>query len=412
MRYEKYNVSNNEQKGLFVCSRGTRLTKSDRTIGTIPLLTAGVGLGEGVAEFISENSKMTMYKNDITIDMFGLCYYHDYSHYGDDNIHFLVNDNVPPQAKLYIATVLSKALHGFSYGRQFRMNLLNTLTITLPTLDDLDENSPYSDEGFVPDFDYMQERIAELEQERIAELEQYLVATDLNDYELSQEDIATLTHSLTHSLTADNEKSNRENAIENGIQIRPFRCGTLFNIHPTKAYKLSNEDIFKDGGNTPVASNSSNNNGIAGYSNLEPTEKGGIITFSDTTTGADTMFYQPVDFIGYPHVQGMYTKISNAWNEKTLQYFISALKKASGSGWSYSNKFNRKLVAEMQPLLPIKTDCNNNPIIDPSCCFHESGYIPDFEYMEKYIKIIEKLVIADVVKFKDSMIAKTKEVIQ
>jgi hypothetical protein len=32
--------------------------------------------------------------------------------------------------------------------------------------------------------------------------------------------------------------------------------------------------------------------------------------------------------------------------------------------------------------------------------------------MEKYIAVIEKLVIADVVKFKDSMIAKTKEVIQ
>ena len=33
-----------------------------------------------------------------------------------------------------------------------------------------------------------QERIAELEQERIAELEQYLIATGLNDYELTDED--------------------------------------------------------------------------------------------------------------------------------------------------------------------------------------------------------------------------------
>lgn len=49
----------------------------------------------------------------------------------------------------------------------------------------------------------------------------------------------------------------------------PFRCRTLFDIHPTKAYKLSNENIFKDGGSTLVVSNSSNNNGIAGYSNLK-----------------------------------------------------------------------------------------------------------------------------------------------
>lgn len=38
------------------------------------------------------------------------------------------------------------------------------------------------------DWEYMQERITELEQERITELEQYLIATGLNDYELTDED--------------------------------------------------------------------------------------------------------------------------------------------------------------------------------------------------------------------------------
>ena len=45
----------------------------------------------------------------------------------------------------------------------------------------------------------MQERIEELEQERIEELEQYLVATGLNDYELTDEDIKTL--SLVSGIT-------------------------------------------------------------------------------------------------------------------------------------------------------------------------------------------------------------------
>ena len=201
MRYEKYNVSNNNQKGLFTCSRGVRLTKLDRIVGNIPLLTAGVGLGEGVTGYISPNPKMTLYANDITIDMFGLCYYHDYEHYGDDNIHFLVNDNISDKAKLYITSCLSKVVQGYSYSNQFRMRILDCLTITLPTLDELDENSPYSEEGFVPDFEYMQERIEELEQERIEELEQYLVATGLNDYELTDEDIETLSLSLVSGIT-------------------------------------------------------------------------------------------------------------------------------------------------------------------------------------------------------------------
>ena len=47
------------------------------------------------------------------------------------------------------------------------------------------------------DWEYMQERITELEQERITELEQYLIATGLNDYELTDEDKDILVTQLT-----------------------------------------------------------------------------------------------------------------------------------------------------------------------------------------------------------------------
>lgn len=83
---------------------------------------------------------------------------------------------------------------------------------------------------------------------------------------------------------------------------KPFIVGELFDIHPTKAYKMTNAQLMDDGDN-PVVVNSSYNNGIGGYSSQVVTEKGGMITFSDTTT-ADAIFYQPNDFVGYPHVQG------------------------------------------------------------------------------------------------------------
>lgn len=35
----------------------------------------------------------------------------------------------------------------------------------------------------------------------------------------------------------------------------------------------------------------------------------------------------------------------------------------------------------------------------------------DFDYMRKYIKVIQKLTIKDVVKYKDSVINKTKDII-
>ena len=66
---------------------------------------------------------------------------------------------------------------------------------------------------------------------------------------------------------------------------KPFLIGKMFDIHPTKAYKNLSKEELNDGGTTPFVVNSAENNGIGGFSTLEATEQGGIITFSDTTDG-------------------------------------------------------------------------------------------------------------------------------
>lgn len=152
-----------------------------------------------------------------------------------------------------------------------------------------------------------------------------------------------------------------------------FKVGELFDIHPTKHYKLTNNYLFNEPGTTPVIVNSSFNNGIGGYVALAPTEKGGIITFSDTTS-ATAIFYQHSDFIGYSHVQGMYPK-SNKWTEKSMLFFLTIFKKVAYSlGFDYVNKFTRDIAKDMTIKLPID-DFNNI----------------DWRYMEEFIeKTIEK----------------------
>ena len=102
-----------------------------------------------------------------------------------------------------------------------------------------------------------------------------------------------------------------------------FPIGELFDIHPTKAYKLTNSSLMEEDGVNPVVVNSSFNNGIGGYTNQENTEKGGIITFSDTTS-ADAIFFQETDFVGYPHVQGMYPigKYKDKWSRTHHQLVL------------------------------------------------------------------------------------------
>lgn len=81
-----------------------------------------------------------------------------------------------------------------------------------------------------------------------------------------------------------------------------------------------------------------------------------MITFSDTTT-SDAIFYQPMPFIGYSHVQGLYPK-KDVWTPESLLYFTVAFRKSAADRFNYGTKFTRKSAAELPVSLPIKADGN------------------------------------------------------
>lgn len=159
--------------------------------------------------------------------------------------------------------------------------------------------------------------------------------------------------------------------------FKEFLVSQLFDIHPTKAAKLTVEP-----GKTPVLSNTSSDNGITKYLNQLPTENGGVITFSDTTESAKTVFYQPDPFIGFSHVQGMYPWNPEHWTENACLYFISAFKKAIGSNFDYATKFNRDIANNIKVQLPVTANGNI-----------------DFIYMENHIKQLKEAVVEDVNKY-------------
>ncbi len=179
-----------------------------------------------------------------------------------------------------------------------------------------------------------------------------------------------------------------------GLTWQSFKLGDLFEIHPTKAYKLTNSHLFDNSAKNPVVTNSSLNNGISGYSSLEPTEKGNQITYSDTTT-SEGIFYQKRPFIGYSHVQGLYPlKYHEFWNEKTLLYIVTAFKKVACGRFNYGNKFNRKIASGMPIFLPTT----------------KNGKI-DFHFMRTLINALMKQTIQGVVQYSSAKIQSTKEAI-
>lgn len=149
-----------------------------------------------------------------------------------------------------------------------------------------------------------------------------------------------------------------------------FRVGDLFDIHPTAAYKMTNKELMNDEGSNPIIVNSGFNNGVGGFTDQKCTEKAGVITFTDTAAkSSESFFYQDEEFVGYPHVQGMYSKYHKL-NVYEGEFIVTALRCAAGK-FDFINKMTRDEVLEFNIKLPITPDGQ-----------------PDWDYMESYMKAV------------------------
>ena len=311
------------------------------------------------------------------------------------------------KAKIYFATLVSKLGYGGFNGYPRKETLKNDV-VSLPAFN-----------GKIA-FTYMESYIKELEAERLQELEAYLKVTGLNDYTLSQKEQEALKAFENLSTPKRERERERVSGTPNEVPLKweSFKIGELFEIKPTKAYKMTNTTLFETKGDVPVVTNSSLNNGVSAYVGLEPTEKGNMITYSDTTT-SEGIFYQPRDFVGYSHIQGLYPLVhKDKWNRYSLLYFVSVFRKASFGKFDYGNKFNRKIAKEMRVLLPVlPTACHTEPLgevsqVESKRDFSlatqtqndknvESSATQDyqiaFDFIESFIKAIQKECIKSVV---------------
>ncbi|GAA8494612.1 hypothetical protein HpNP92_09210 [Helicobacter pylori] len=337
----------------------------------------------GIKGFIIDDPTFTNEKNTLSFaqDTFTV-FYQKQPYFTGNKVKILKPKFAFKSPKIlhFISAILQFILKPLTWGlgsttesiAEFKISLPLKPTANTQTLKDID-------------FNFMEKFIAELEQCRLAELEAYLKATGLENTTLSNEE--------ENALNVFNNSGGGGNT-PCGLMWQSFKLGDLFEIRPTKAYNLTNSHLFDSNAKNPVVTNSSLNNGISGYSSLEPTEKGNQITYSDTTT-SEGIFYQKRPFIGYSHVQGLYPlKYHEFWNEKTLLYIVAAFKKVACGRFNYGNKFNRKIASEMLILLPT----------------NQHGKI-DFHFMRTFINALMKQTIQGVVQYSSAKIQAAKEVI-
>ncbi|WRE72731.1 restriction endonuclease subunit S [Helicobacter pylori] len=373
-----------------------QLPKEKTPTHELPALTAGI-LNQGLNNFVPKENA-TILKNVISISAnganTGATFYqpHEFCVLQDAYaIEFIGDKKLNDKEYLFFVCAISKVIYNnskYEWTNKAGWNKVKNELISLPlkptantqTFEDIDFTFM---EKFIAELE--QCRLAELEQCRLAELEAYLKATGLENTTLSSDE--------ENALNVFNGNNSGGNT-PCGLTWQSFKLGDLFEIRPTKAYNLTNPHLFDSNAKNPVVTNSSLNNGISGYSSLEPTEKGNQITYSDTTT-SEGIFYQKRPFIGYSHVQGLYPlKHHEFWNEKTLLYIVVAFKKVACGRFDYGNKFNRKIASEMSIILPT----------------NQHGGI-DFNFMRTLINALMKQTIQGVVQYCGAKIQATKEVI-
>ena len=368
----------------------------------------------------------TVLKNKISVSANG-----DYCAFWHDEEFTILQDSYALEGKyhvlnsetaLYIISAMHKALAPkYNWNNKSGWEKIRKEVISLPVLIDAETNQPKTDEtrqyhkdGYIPDWEYMQERIKELEQERIKELEQerikeleqYLIVTGLNDYELSEEDKEVLATKLFDG--------GQSGSLTSGDgywkEAREFQLIELFTISTTKGID-KNKINFEIDAPYDFVGRTSVNWGTQGTSQKLEYQANPKDSFSLVQVGESVALWREKEWYAsqnlfllnpkLPEIKDIFLYLQTAINKEMSRY-----------GKAYNSYPTLKSLNKTNILLPIQTTSEKEPVIDEEKRYHPEGYVPDWEYMEKYIRALEKVVVKDVVEWKNEMIEKTKMVVE
>lgn len=162
-----------------------------------------------------------------------------------------------------------------------------------------------------------------------------------------------------------------------------FKVGDLFTVELAKGDIKLNE---MDSGNVALVSSGETNNGIVGYIHSDGDGKSEIFPPNRITLDMfGNAFYQSEKFYAVSHGR---VNILNPKFEmtKAVGVFLASVIKQEKYKYSYGRAVYSNVAENMVIKLPIKHNADGSPYIDKTYKYSEDGYIPDWQFMENYIK--------------------------
>ncbi len=320
---------------LFDIRKGKRLTSADQEEGYNNYIGA-IDSNNGVANHIGQapihegNTISLSYNGSV-----GEAFYQYEPYWATDDVNALYCNykGFNQYIGLFIATVIRKEKFKYSYGRKWTLENMNTSIIRLPIQHNpegipyIDLDCTYSEEGYVPDWQFMEDYIK----------------------------------SLHHKpLTTKNEVGKRIVLKPNGW--KEFKIDDLFNVEIAKSADIGNLDE----GDTLFIGRTDLNNGVQGLVVPLSVTKGGCITVS--MVGTNVALYQENDFQASQNIAVLrYDKIS----KYNALFICTMINHEMNLKYSYGRTVGKNNIKEM--ILKLPSDVNGNP---------------DWQFMEDYIKLL------------------------
>ena len=250
-------------------------------------------------------------------------------------------------------------------------------------------------ESFIAELE--ERRIQEMEVERIAELEAYLRVTGLSDYILTEEERAVLEAFRNGKISWGGVKLLDKQQVKD-IEWRVFRMEDVLEWQPQKEIDPLKLDKLKDKNQKlyPFYGQATLNNGIISYNQLVEevlNNKEGKPTILIHSNNQNTIYLESPFYLKDGHGATSVLQ-SKKLNKLNALYFMSSIKKVILSKYSYNAKAT-------------KIELKNTLISLPSV----QGK-PLYDYMEVFIRAVQKLVIKDVVQYAERKVAATRAVVK
>lgn len=240
-------------------------------------------------------------------------------------------DEISDEVKLFIITVIKQNKYKYCYGRQANK-----------TLPDIVLMLPSTTEG-KPDYAYMEKYIKSLHYK---------------------------------PLTTNNKPNLSDLRLQEWMR---FKLGDLFLIK--KGKRLTS--VEQTDGDTVYIGAVDSNNGVTNHIGQEPIHEGNTISISYNGSVGEA-FYQPEPYWATDDVNALYSTYEGF--NKYIGLFMASVIRHEKYRFCYGRKWTLENMKNTEICLPVKRDANNVPVVDDNKEFSEEGYIPDWDFMESYIK--------------------------